>query len=404
MTVMATTSILFVMATTLMMIVGFQQQATGLRVGRVRAMHVADAGINAYLYRLRNEYDTYMDHLDTGWVTVSGGEKYRVIVEPPANGKPLTLHSTGVAGDGTQTIAATVRFPTFADYMFLSDSNLSLAGDANVTGQVRSNGNVDNQGTVTGKIIAGGDFTGKSPSQGYLEHQPLVSFTAVGNDLERTLRPAAVAAGTLFPASGALGYRVVVNGSTVVIDKITGGIDTGDFVTEPVTSVSITTAGALYFEDTIWVAGKYSKPITIAAREGDKVGDIYLIDDFMPTTPDTTATAGLIAEANIIVPGWFGKDELTVQAAMLARTGHIYADIKQGFTRSRISIQGSLAYGLSGGEFGTVDPHGNPVSGFRQKYYTYDERLDLYPPPFYPVVMDKSLKIDTWVEDKNPVW
>ena len=72
MTVMATTSILFIMATTLMTVVAYQSQVTALRVGRVRATHVADAGINAYLYPLRNNYDTYLTNLDTGWVTVSG--------------------------------------------------------------------------------------------------------------------------------------------------------------------------------------------------------------------------------------------------------------------------------------------------------------------------------------------
>ena len=403
---MATTSILFVMATTLLVIIAYQTQATGVRVGRVRAMHVADAGINAYLYQLRTEgYDSWINVRDTGWITVSGEEKYRVVIDPPEGGRPLTLHSTGVAGDGTQTIAATVRMPTFADYMFLSGTDLSLEGDAYVTGQIRSNGNVDNQGTIAGKVIAAGSFTGKAPDQGYLENQPKVDFMQVRDQMERVIKPAAELGGSYFGPSGEQGYRVVVTGDTVVIDKVTGGVDSGNFTVVHVTSMQIPASGVFYFADTVWIEGSYGKAVTIVARQADNAGDIYLIGDYLPASAESTATSGLIAEANVIVPGWFGKDDLSVNAAIIARTGHIYADIKQGFTRSLISVQGSLSYGLSGGEFGTLDKvTGQPVSGFRQKTYTYDERLDAYPPPQFPVIMDSSLKIDTWVEDRNPTW
>lgn len=405
MTVMATTSILFIMATTLMTIVAYQQQATAVRVGRVRAMHVADAGINAYLYQVRNDYTYYLTHPDTGWTVVSGIEKYRVKAVAPTDTTPLTLYSMGVAGDGTQTIAATVRLRTFADYMFLSDSDLSIEAAADVTGQIRGNGNIDNKGKVQGKIIAGGSFTGKAPDQGFTEHQPQASFSAIAGWMETEMRPAAVTAGAFFPASGALGYRVVVNGTTVVVDEVTGGSDTGVFATVPVASMQIPASGIFYFEDTVWVEGNFASPLTIVAKKGDRLGDAYLIGDLMPSSTDSTATAGLVAEANIIVPSWFDKQDLNVNAALMARTGHIYADIKQGFTRNRISIQGSLTFALSGGDFGTVtNGNGEPVSGFRQKYYTYDQRLDLYPPPLYPQIADEALKVDTWVEDKAPIW
>jgi len=36
--------------------------------------------------------------------------------------------------------------------------------------------------------------------------------------------------------------------------------------------------------------------------------------------------------------------------------------------------------------------------GFSQRTYTYDQRLDIYAPPRYPVVHDGSLKVATWVE------
>jgi hypothetical protein len=96
---------------------------------------------------------------------------------------------------------------------------------------------------------------------------------------------------------------------------------------------------------------------------------------------------------------------MSINAALLAQSGRIYADIKQGLIRERINVTGSLSYFNSGGVFGTVDKFtGQPVSGFRQNDYTYDQRLNLYPPPMYPMIRDGSLKIDTWVEDRTPAW
>lgn len=402
MTVMATTSILFIMATTLMTVVAYQTQATAVRVGRVRATHVADAGINAYLYRLRNEYDSYLSNLDTGWVSVAGVEKYRVVAVPPTDGQPLTLYSTGVAGDGTATIAATVRFPTIGDYMFLSNADITLEGDARIEGQVRSNGSVINKGLVTGKVTAGGTVTGNGTFEsGYTENQPTIDFNQLLTTMDDIMLKAK-ASSSYFPPSGAYGYRVTVAGGSVQVDKVTGGITTGEFVTTPVTSMAIPSSGVLYFADSIFLSGSYSVPVTIVAD-----GDIYLTGDYAPLDLASSATSGLIARNNIIVPSWYKsvKENLTINAAMLAQSGRIYADIKQGVIRDRINVTGALSYFDSGGVFGTVDKFtGQPVSGFRQNVYTYDQRLSLYPPPMYPVVKDGSLKVDTWMEDSTPVW
>jgi hypothetical protein len=401
MTVMATTSILFVLATTLMLMVAYQTQTTGIRVGKVRATHVADAGVNAYLYILKNDPGAYETAPDTGWVAVSGVEKYRVTAVAPSRGTPLTLYSTGVAGDGTVTIAATVRFPTFADYMFLSDASLTLEADAYIDGQVRTNGDIDNKGHILGKVSVGGTATGGGRfDQGYVTGVPTVKFDQLTDDMVR-MADAAVKSGSYLGASGALGYRVTVTGATVTIAKITGGITTGDFVTVPVRTLTVPDSGVVYLADKVWVEGTYSVPLTIACES-----DMYLTGDYMPADVNSTVTSGLIARGNIIVPEWYRsvKEYMTVNAALLSQTGRVYADIKQGLIRERITITGAMAYFDSGGDFGSYDKWtGQPVSGFRQNVYTYDNRLNLYPPPMYPVIRDGSLKVDTWIEDRTPV-
>lgn len=401
MTVVATTSILFVLATTLMLMVSYQTQTTAMRVGRTRATHVADAGINAYLFTLKNDYGSYLEAPDTGWTSVGTNEQYRVVAVPPANGKPLTLYSTGVAGDGTVTIAATVRFPTFGDYMFLSNASLNIAADAEINGQIRTNGDIDNRGHIVGKVLVGGSVISEGRmDQGYTEGVAKVDFNQVLTDMD-AMAQAAHTSNSYYSASGALGYRVVLSGSSVSISKITDGITTGDFVTVLVATVSMPASGILYFSDKIWVEGTYSVPLTIVSDS-----DMYLTGDYVPTDVNSTVTSGLIAKGNIIVPGWYKSvhEYMTINAALLSQSGRIYADIKQGVIRNKITITGSMSYFDSGGTFGSYDKFtGQPVSGFRQNIYAYDQRLNEYPPPMYPVIRDGSLKVDTWIEDKAPI-
>jgi len=398
MTVMATTTILFVLATTLMLMIAYQTQTTQIRTARLRATHIADAGVNAYLYQLKNNYGYYNDTPDTGWIDLGGGERYRVVATAATRTTPLTLRSTGVSMDGTVTIAATVRFPSFADYMFLSNASLEVNGDARINGSIRSNGNIDNQGEISGQTIASGIVTGNGKfGAGYEEGRSIVDFNQVLVVMDE-MRTAALDDGTYYANTGSYGYRVTVTGTTAYVEKILSGTDTGDMVTAPIGLVTIPSNGVLYFADDVWVSGSYSTALTIVSE-----GDLYLIGSYQPTDPNSIATSGLVAKKNIIVPAWYKsvKDDMYINAALLSATGRIYADIKQGVIRERITITGAVTAFDSGGVWGTYDFTGQPIAGFRQNVYTYDQRLIDNPPPLYPQVFDGSLKVDTWVEDRN---
>lgn len=397
MTVMATTSILFVLATTLLTMVAYQTQTALLRTARVRATHVADAGINAYLFELKTQYGYYLNAPDTGWITIGSGERYRVTATPAANGKPLTLHSTGAAGDGTVTIAATVRFPSFADYMFLSDDILRVGSGALINGRVRCNADIINAGHITGKVVSGGRVTNTGTmDQGFTEHQTTVDFNKVLADMDAIML-SSKGNNSYFPMSGAYGYRVTVNGQNVVVDKITGGTTTGVLVTTPVRSLNVPASGAIYFSDSVWVSGAYSVPLTVVSDR-----DIYVPNNYVPSDASSTVTGGLIAHGNIIVPCWYASvpQDMSLTAAMLSQSGTISADMKQGVFRDHITITGSETYVQNGG-FVTVNSYDQATAGFRSRTYTYDQRLDDYPPPKYPVIQDGTLKVDTWIEDKT---
>jgi hypothetical protein len=86
---------------------------------------------------------------------------------------------------------------------------------------------------------------------------------------------------------------------------------------------------------------------------------------------------------------------------MLSQSGRIYADTKQGVFRNSIVITGSETYYDANGGFVVVDSYGNSVAGFLNRTYTYDQRLDDFPPPKYPIIQDGSLKVNTWIEDRT---
>jgi hypothetical protein len=402
MTVMATTSILFVLATTLMLMVAYQTQTTALRTSGVQATHAADAGINAYLFYLKPQPDYYVNNADTGVVSIGNGDTYRVQAVAPANGKPLTLYSTGTAGGRTVTIAATVRRPTFADYIFLSNADLNIGSAATITGQVRCNANIVNAGHITGKVVAAGSVTNTGKMDlGYTDHQAPVDFNSVLADMD-TIMTSCKGNNSYFAPSGSggYGYRVTVSGTSVSVERVTGGITTGNLTTTMVRTLAVPASGALYFADTIWISGTYSVPLTVVSDH-----DIYVPNNYGPSNMNSTVTGGLIAKGSIIVPCWYPSVpmQMTLTAALLSQAGRVTADMKTGVFRDSITITGSETYSDANGGFVLVDGSGNQVGGFRSRAYTYDQRLDGYPPPKYPVIQDGSLKVDTWIEDKTAV-
>lgn len=401
MLVIGVMAVLFLMATTLLSFSVYLTTANKHQQDHTKAVHIADAGLNAYLYELRHDnnfWTTNPRYPATGTRTQDEGTWF-VRADPPADGEPLTLYSTGhlTSSDMTSTVIATVRFPTFADYMFLGNASINIGSGATITGKVRSNGSINNLGIITGAAHAHGTITGMTGSDriygGIFPNQPLVDFSQVTADMA-SIQAAANSAGTAFPASGAFGYRMLFNGTSYTLYKVTGGTSTGNLTTTVIGAGTIPACGVFYFADDVFVDGTYGESVTICSSR-----DIYVIDNYVPTDMDSRITAGLVAQRNIVVPTWWPTvpDNMTLCAALLAQTGTVYGDISRTPVKNSITVNGSDSY-YTYGYFAS----GSPVTrGFRNRYYNYDTRLDLYPPPRYPVVHDGSLKVNTWIEGAN---
>ena len=393
-TVVLIAAILFIMSTMLIGLAVYNSDQIHRQESRVKAVHMADAGLNAYLYSQR-----YGTAAPTGWTTLDDG-KWSVSVVSSPGVSPVQVVATGVipSMNVTRTVAATVRFPTYAQYMFLSDADINIGSGALITGKVRCNGNVANQGTVTGKVETHGAVTGLLDAshlqQGYSTGVPLVDFNQVSADLN-SMRTLAQGSSTYFAglASPYLGYRITFNGTTATIERVRAASGTGVLTVDTATTRTIPAGGIFFIDDDVWVRGTYTGAVTVGSNS-----NIYIPDNLQPSSTNSPFTCGLVAQNNVIVPTWYTSvpSNMTLYAAMLAQTGSVYGDLQNGITKSSISIVGSISqkqYGYFAGLNGNT-----VVSGFTTRSYTYDARLDLNPPPKFPALRDGSLQVDSWIE------
>jgi len=92
--------------------------------------------------------------------------------------------------------------------------------------------------------------------------------------------------------------------------------------------VAVPTNGIIYAEDDLWVDGQVDGArLTIVATQSSadpirRPGNVYINKDLTYTHYDGTDALGLIAQKDILV-GFFSKDALRIDAALIAQTGHV---------------------------------------------------------------------------------
>ncbi|MDY0341013.1 MAG: hypothetical protein RBS17_07355 [Coriobacteriia bacterium] len=409
-TVMAISAILFILVTTLLvlssnLVLGTQRQAAS-----TKAVHMADAGLNAYLYELRRNPTFYLSTPSLGPTVLDDGVWTVTAAGSGSPGAPVDLTAVGaIPGlDTTRTIYAQVRFPTYAEYMFLVDADISIGTEALILGSIRANGDIENKGAVTGDALAAGVVvdTAVGTASDSLPRgirgtasggQSNINFDQVSVDMN-LMKETAKSSSTYYAGSGASGYEVVMRSdNTVAIYKVTGGTTSGNLSTSLIGTVAVPSSGVLYFDDKVWVRGTYSTKLTIVSGSDS----IWINGNIEPSDLGSVHICGLIAQDSVIVPSWYPltpqfPQDVEVVAALLAQKGKVEADMQTGAFRNSIRILGSMAYSEQGGFVSVNTWSGAQVAGFRERTYEYDERLEVEPPPYYPRLRDGTLKVSTW--------
>jgi hypothetical protein len=412
--VMGVAVVLFVVSTMLVTVAVFNTTQSRFQGSRVKALHMADAGLNSALYELRQDPTWWVatstvSTINTsgpsvqkcvGWTTMDDGKWYVESIPPNPSAKtPLQLRCTGVIPslNMTRTIVANVRFPTYADYFFLVNDDEVLAAGAVVEGSVRANGDTTNGGAIHGNSESHGSYSGpaaRTPNMtgDVAEGVPLVDFTKVQADISgmRTAAKVSGGTGTYWADSGKVGYEVTLSGTNFTLKTVqalnsTTGART--YVSGSTVTKAIPPNGMIFFDDTVYVSGTYDAPVTIATGNSNS---IYLCNNLQPTSTTSQNTCGLVADANVIIPSWFTSipTNTIVWAAMLGSQGSVYSESHSGTDKNDLNIHGAVARSVYGGL----------QAGYDTREYIHDPRLNLYPPPMYPTLRDGSLHIESWIE------
>ncbi len=421
-TVVAISAILFLLATTLVMLVTQQQITTSHVVARNKALQVADAGITAYLYQLR--YNSTYDqlHPTMGPVATTEGS-WTVTATRETSGGVVTLRSVGqIPSLGSKrTILARAKFPSFSDYMIVMNDSYAIDSPFKIKGKVYSNGPVRNDGEITGHVyskaaITGGGIFGDGKTA-YCS-QPTINFSGINADLN-VLSASATYTGTNFPASGGLGYRVILSGTGGTYQQVTAVNGTTGALTLSGSAIPFEIpappmSGVLFFKDRVWIDGTYSRPVTVVSsatqRDTSNSGiggaaspydgsAFFIVGNLMPTNVANNAiVCGLVAPGDISIPIWYDSmtnnyggttsPQLNIWAAMISQTGTLHCDNDTTGRIRDLYVCGART-AIKAGNF----------SGVQKSTMEYDFRLQEQSPPLFPVIRDGSMTVDSWIEE-----
>ena len=350
----------------------------------------------------------------------------------------------------SRTISARYTQPTVAEYAYIINANVWAGDSQNFIGPYHSNQGIrmdgSNQSTVTsglntwtctssfGCSPAGsrnGVFTTTSNANQLLFSfpSPPINFTDITIDLSNILNRAQNAGGTYLPPSGSLGYRITFNGDgTFTARRVTAvrsytaytieqGNHTERNIIQNDTSYGTYTINPncplIYIADKIWLQGEVDQKVTLAAAGTDSTGanpSIILQGNITYDDPETDGLLA-IAEENVLL-GVDVPNDMTVNGIYIAQNGrfgrnhYLYGnlpnpsgplDFRPYYERDSLSVNGTI---VSNGRVGTQwTDSGNFISGFRDRYSSYDRNLVESPPPLVPNTSDVYDFVD-WREEQ----
>lgn len=437
----STLILVIVFATSTIMIMGAlialfiaQQRSIRAAVASEKAFHVAESGVNDYRWRLAHNPDDYAGL--SGDVTTSSGSvvgHYTVTIEPPSAGQNIvTITSTGWVDEfpnHTRTIEVRYGQPSYAQYAFLTNSNVWFGESETVNGRLHSNGGIRIDGTVDSQATTIRETYTCGPEHGCSNEEkdgiwgagqnPLlwdfpvadgVDFDVVTVDLD-IMEDAAVAEGVDLGNSTGYGYHIVFqNDGTFDVYTVTQlsnpvwGHDGVQWTYESNTiqsetpeasyqNVAIPDNGIIFVSDQTWVSGEVNGRVTVAAANlPDGSGTPYdiIIADDISYYPDRTSGSvlGLIAQQDILVP-LYSPANLTIDAALMAQNGHVFRYYYYPPYYPSDTIKTSIeSYGTiitnTLWTWTWVDGTNTVTSGYQTTNTIYDPNLAYSPPPYFP--------------------
>lgn len=330
-----------------------------------------------------------------------------------------------------KTLSARYARPTIADYSYIINSNVWVGADTQVTGPYHSNGGIRFDGRNNSVVTSGqatwncdnsygcsptstqnGVFTTTANPITALFDYPSapINFAGVTVDLATIKTKAQNNGGQFFANSGRLGYHIIFNtNGTYEVRRVNGKQNepngyawgqqmnilngttlVGTYALNPLCPV-------IYVEDQVWLEGVVNGKATLAvANASSNTDNPSIILNNNITYANATSGLLAIAEYDILI-GLEVPDFMTLNGIFLAQTGHFGRNQydtsmpnawQQYIIRNSLTINGTI---VSNGRVGTKwvnSSTGAILSGFNNRYASYDKNLVASPPPLIPNTSD----------------
>lgn len=395
----------------------------------IQALDIADAGINYYLWHLSHNSSDYTDgnvqsgigpygpyahdYYDTNGTKIG---QYSLTITPPTAGTTITtVRSVGTVPGlpGSRTVLAQLGQPSFANFLFLSNTQLNFSSTSTTSGPVHSNVGVEFDGTNNGPVTAAqstyvtnpgqvthnGVWGSGGPQSQWQYPVPTVDFSKVLVDFNILRTKSQQSGGLYLTGSGGHGFSLVLKSDgTIDVYRVNYERTSGLNVTY-LRNVASPTNGVAFSTETLWVSGSgYPGRITIAAASAggnsSRPLTINIIDNLTYAAQDGSAVIGLVAQNDIFVPA-YAPSTLTVNAALLAQNGSVGADTINSANKTSFTLYGAIAqyqnvYGFKTSNCAT-DPTSFSCSGYIQTTYNFDAHLSNAPPPSFPTIGGYSI-------------
>lgn len=424
--------------------VGLQNKASIQRAQEESAFQIAEAGINYYRWHLAHDNDDYQD--GTGgpgpyihdYKDVSGNTigQFSLEIDPPPVGSTVaTIKSTGylLANPNLKRkITSRVGIPSYAEYSFLTNTDVWFGDTEHVSGKMHANGGIRFDGTCD-SIISSAKETyickshhgcgnkekpgiwGDGGPQGFWRFPvPAVDFNVITVNLAE-IKSGAQNQGVYLAPSGAYGWHIrFKSNGTFDLYKVTklqnlrwgysthqGWILSSDDIKTEVfqQNYSIPTNGLIFVEDKLWVDGTVRGRVTVGSGRfpvnPDTYTTIVIPNNLVYTTKDGSDVIGLIAQKDILIPR-FSPNVMEIHGALIAQNGATQRYYYPGNILDKLTTYGSLISNQVW-TWSWVSGGGAIVSGYRNTYTTYDTNLIYAPPPSFP--KKEEYEVLSWEEN-----
>jgi type II secretory pathway pseudopilin PulG len=391
-----------------------------------KALNVAEAGINYYLWHLSHNPTDYKDGGTTPTSAPYGPYvhnyydndgnligTYTLTITPPPNGSTITtVKSVGQVPymQGARTVLAQIGQPSFANYALLTNTEVWFGSTESSSGPVQSNVGVHFDGVNNGPVYSasatykptyqfGGSGITKNgvwgnggPTTQWQFPVPAIDFTQLTANLSN-LQTQAGTGGTLLATSTGLGYYLLLRSDgTIDVYKVTN--ESSSTLTKTfLYNMSAPANGVLFVKGNVWIEGtNWPSRTTIASailpsNSGTNTS-IKIVGNLTYKAKDGSNAIGLIAQKNVQVAD-YAPPTIEIDGALLAQSGQVFVN-SSAPVKTALTFYGAIA-SYSTWTWNWVNGSNQIVAGYATTATNFDSNLIYAPPPQYPTTGNYSI-------------